>query len=97
MVISKYVEESAILVLSDLDEDEAVISDQISVQIVGLCLYGNPGPHQISLLLIFVGTWIANASLARPRYHPTGRLATTRRRLLVRPLPLTFPSESTVD
>ena len=58
MVISKYVEESAILVLSDLDEDEAVISDQISVQIVGLCLYGNPSPHQISLLLIFVGTWI---------------------------------------
>ena len=45
MVVYEYVEELAVLVLGDLDNDGIVISEQISVGIVGLRLCGNPGPH----------------------------------------------------
>ena len=47
MVIYEYAEELAVLILGDLDNDEVVILEQKSVQIVGLDLYGNTSPHQI--------------------------------------------------
>jgi hypothetical protein len=49
MVIYEYVGELAVFDLGDLDSDGVVISEQISVRIVGLRLGGNPGPHQISV------------------------------------------------